>query len=256
MDSTIPDELDIDGIEGLAAVLDELLALPPDEFTQARNAAAKRLRAEGSRAAADAVKRVPRPPLALWALNRVAHEQPALIESLLEAADQLREAYRSGGDIRAATTPERAAEAGVVDAAGGIARARGMNVSDAVVERLRHTVHAAAVDADTAAALRNGRLLREPEAPSLDALLGSLPQPPRATRPPADDARRLALRKQIAAAEKDAEHARADDRAAADAARAARSAWERARGLADEASQHNEAAAERVRDLQRQLDES
>ena len=118
---------------------------------------------------------------------------------------------------------------------------------------MRHTVHAAALDADTAAALRDGRLLREPDAPSLDALLGSLPQP--AAKPPADDARRRALRKQIAAAEQDAENARAEDRAAADAAREARSAWERARGLAEETSRRSEAAAERVRDLRRQLDD-
>lgn len=249
------DGLDIDAIEGLGVVLDELLALPPDAFTAARNAAVKRLRTEGRRDVADAIKGVPRPPVALWALNRLAREQPSLIEAFLAAADQLREAYRSGGDIRAATAPERAAEAHVVDAASGLARAQGLNVSDAVTERLRQTVHAAAAGAETADALRNGRLLREPEAPSLDALLGSLPQPSKTTKPSSDQAERRALTKQIAAAEQAAEAARAGDRAAAEAAGAARSAWERAERQARDASQRSDDAAERLRDLQRRLDD-
>ena len=49
--------------EGAEDVLEELLALPPERFTEARNAAVKQLRAAGRRDAADAVKGIPRPPL-------------------------------------------------------------------------------------------------------------------------------------------------------------------------------------------------
>ena len=99
---------------GSEDLVGELLALPPEEFTAARNAAVKRLRAEGQRDVAETIQGLPRPPLSLWALNHVAHEQPKLIEAFLDSAEQLREAYRSGGDIRAATSPERDAEAAVV----------------------------------------------------------------------------------------------------------------------------------------------
>ena len=153
----------------------ELLALPPEEFTAARNAAVKRLRAEGQRDVAETIQGLPRPPLSLWALNHVAHEQPKLIEAFLDSAEQLREAYRSGGDIRAATSPERDAEAAVVGAAVEFARGEGRKLTEAVMERLRQTVRAAAADAGVGEELRNGRLIREPEAPSIGELLGSMP---------------------------------------------------------------------------------
>ena len=250
-------EPDSEAAAGIEPVLDELLALPPADFTAARNAAARQLRVEGRRAAADALKSVPRPPVSLWALNRLAREQPSLIADFLAAADQLREAYRSGGDIRAATAPERAAEASVVEAAGALARAAGMNVTEVVSERLRQTVRAAASVAETAAALRAGRLTREPEAPSLDDLLGSMSQGASAAEPARqrqdERTRRRALERRIAAAEQAAAEAHRDDRAAAEAAREARKTLQRVEASAERTRQRSQAADEHLRDLQGQL---
>ena len=248
------------GHQGIDDIVDELLAIPPQQFTEARNEAAKQARAEGHREAADEIKRLSRPPIALWALNRLAHEQPSLIESFLSAADRLRQAHRGGGDIRAAMPPARDAEAGVVAAAGKLARAHGMNVTDTVMRALRETLSAAAADAAVATALRDGRLLREPEAPSIDEILASLPQASAAARkkePPRRDreAEALALREEIADAKAEASRARDEARAASDRARAAQREWERAQKHAERAQRASDAAEERLTDLRERFGE-
>jgi hypothetical protein len=241
-------------MEGSDDVIGELLAIPPEQFTEARNAAVKRLRGDGQRDAAEAIKALPRPPVALWALNHLAREQPKLIQAFLEAAEHLREAYRTGGDIRAATSPEREAEAAVVAAAVKLARGEGRKLTEPVMERLRQTVRAAAADADVADELRDGRLIHEPAAPSIGDLLGSLP--PTAGKPSAKstprrdgEAERRALREEIAAARSAASEARSEAREAADAARAAEREWHRAEKLAEKAQKQSEAAEQRLQDL-------
>jgi hypothetical protein len=257
---------DRETIEGAEDVVTELLALPPQEFTRARNDAVKRLRAEGRRAAADAVKALPRPPLSLWALNRLARDDASPIDAFLAAAGKLLEAHRSGGDIRAATAPERAAEARVVSVASDVVRGQGAKMTAAVTSRLRETLRAAAADAAIAAALRSGRLMREPTAPSLEEILASLPErlPATRSRPakaetaeerparPRED-RRPALREALKSARKQASDARSEARAAAAAAGAARRELRRAEALAERTQGQAEAAEERVRTLEEQL---
>ena len=245
---------------GSEDLVGELLALPPEEFTAARNAAVKRLRAEGQRDVAETIQGLPRPPLSLWALNHVAHEQPKLIEAFLDSAEQLREAYRSGGDIRAATSPERDAEAAVVAAAVEFARGEGRKLTEAVMERLRQTVRAAAADAGVGEELRNGRLIREPEAPSIGELLGSMPatsaKPSKKPESRRDrDAERRALREEIAAAESDASEKRGEARAAAEAARAAEREWQRSQKLAEKAQLRSDTAEQHLEELRQQLRE-
>jgi hypothetical protein len=263
-------EVNVETPDGIEDIVDELLALPPEGFTEARNAAARRLRAEGRRDAADAIKGLPKPAVSLWALNQLAHEQPSLVETFLRSADQLREAYRSGGDIRAASSPEREAEARVVSAATDLVRAGGKKVTEAVLDRLRQTMRAAAADAEIASALRDGRLLREPAVPSIDELLGSMPRAaraptsksvpkskmaPRSTagRQPDHEARRAELRDEIAVAESDASEAHSEARGAERMERAAQREWERAQKLAERAQQRRDAAARRLEDLQQRL---
>jgi hypothetical protein len=248
-----------DTVDGAEEVVEGLLALPPKEFTEARNEAAKRLRADGNRAAADAVKSLPRPPISLWALNRLAREDVSPIDAFLEAAAALLEAHRSGGDIRAATVPEREAEARVVSAASKLVQGQGSKLTDAVTSRLRETLRAAAADAEVAAALRAGRLTHEPEAPSLGEILASLPSPPatgEASKTPparalADERREL--RAERDAAKKEASHAQAEARAAVSAAEAAQRTWKRAQEAAERAQRRADTAEERVQQIEAQL---
>jgi hypothetical protein len=251
-------------------VLDALLVLPPQEFTAARNAAAKQLTADGRREAAAEIKSLPRPPVSVWLLNLLAREQASVVASFLDAADALRGAYASAGDIRAATGPEREAEARVVAAATELARARGTGMTETVSRGLRQTLSAAAADAGVAATLRDGRLLGEPDAPSIDRLLGSIPQAPaakaktkaKATEPKPKktksrdlEADRVALQERVAGAESEATAARVGARAAADAWAAAQEAWERAQKDAEGAQRRSDAAEKRLAELQRRLTE-
>ena len=174
-------------------VLDELLAIPPKEFVAARNAAAKQLQADGDREAAGEIKALPRPSLSLWSLNRLAHEQADLIETFLDAAGKLRKAHESGGDIRAATPPEREAEARVVAAAAKLAGTQG-SATETVMRGLRATVGAAAADQETAA--------DPPSRPADPGAGGALPRPASrlapASSPPGQRRRRRRKRPRVA----------------------------------------------------------
>jgi hypothetical protein len=255
-------DADITGSEDVVA---ELLAIPPERFTEARNATSKQLREEGRRDVADAIKRLPRPPLSLWALNALAREQPKPVKAFCDAAAALREAYRSGGDIRAATAPERAAESRLAAAAAERLRAEGKNATDTVMRSLGQTLRAAAADAEIEAALRKGLLLREPEAPSIDDLLGSLPAAPaapasaggkaKAARQRADGKERRELEEQVTAAKAKAAEARSEARATADAARTAEAEWKRAEKRAGTARERSESAQQRLEQLQQRLAE-
>src|SRR3954468_2121128 len=142
---------------------DELYGLPDAEFTAARDALAKRLRAEKRREDADAVKALRRPSVAAAAINRAVREHGA--DEVLAAGEALRAAHealvRGGGDaaaVREAMARER-------DAVRSFARrAVGEGASEATEQKVRATLHAASVDDDVREALTAGRLEREAEA--------------------------------------------------------------------------------------------
>jgi hypothetical protein len=245
---------------GIDDELDELLALRPAEFTAARNALATRLRREGRRGDADAVKALARPPVAVWALNRLARDQGRVVEAFLDAAAALREAYAGGGGVREATGPLRTAEARAVEAAEAIVRADAGRLTDSVARGIRSGLQAAATDPDAAEALRRGRVLGEPDEPSLEALLASLPPPSGRASARKEDrgadakARRAQLRAEIAEAEEEASAAREEVREATTAVDAAKAALARAEQEAESARRRRDAAAERLQDLRDELE--
>ena len=142
---------------------DRLYGLPLEEFTPARDAAARELRRAGDRDAAARVAKLPKPSPAAWTANQVAREQPELIEALLEAGAALREAQdaavsgHGGRSLREATLAERGAVDAVMTAATAHHPA-GRALSRAMADRLRTTLHAAAGDVAIREALANGRL--------------------------------------------------------------------------------------------------
>src|SRR5919204_1043552 len=124
---------------------DELYGLPLEEFTAARDAAAKELRRAGDREAAGALAKLPKPTPAAWAANQLARSEPELMQELLEAGDALREAQATavggggGAELREAAASERRA----VDAAMGAAaklKPAGRPLSRAMADRLRATL--------------------------------------------------------------------------------------------------------------------
>ena len=137
----------------------ELYALPPEEFTTARDAAAKQAKAAGDPAAGKELKALRRPSVAAWLVNRLAAEQGALLEQLLALGPALAEAQSAGhaDDLRALGRQRRQ----LVEAVAGTAvSAAGRPVAGPVRDEVVSTLEAALADPSSAEAVRSGRLVR------------------------------------------------------------------------------------------------
>jgi hypothetical protein len=138
-------------------ITDRLYALPPEEFTRARNQAEGELRKAGKRELADQVKALRKPTAAASTVNQLVRNHRAEVEAFLEAAARLRDAQVAGkGDLAEATQAERVARNELV-ALGG--------------EQVRATLQAAAVDDGIARDLLAARLVHEPEPAGFGTLL-------------------------------------------------------------------------------------
>ncbi|MCW2667516.1 MAG: hypothetical protein JWN57_2478, partial [Frankiales bacterium] len=63
---------------------EDLYALPPEEFTAARDAAARQARADGDRAGAAALKALRKPTAPAHLVNLLVRAEPDLVDQLLE----------------------------------------------------------------------------------------------------------------------------------------------------------------------------
>lgn len=204
---------------GLEEELDRLYALPLNEFTAARDEVAKRLRDEGERELADEVKRLRKPSVAVWLVNRLARERQVDVKRLLNAGEALAKA-------QAAPTRESFAEARrdeqhalerLAAAARELAGQEG--VGAAAADRATQTLRAASVTPEGRDLLRQGRLTEELEPPGFEALTGMPSPPPRVKRPAPkrNDAKLKKARERV-------EKLKAEERELAAAARAAQRA--------------------------------
>ena len=137
----------------------DLYALPPEDFTAARDAAAAQAKADGDRAAVTALKALRRPSVSAWLVNRLARDEPELLDSLLALGPELAEAQATGsGDALRELGAELRA---LVDAVTGRAVAlAGRPVTTAVQVEVNGTLEAALSDPASAQAVRAGRLVR------------------------------------------------------------------------------------------------
>ena len=257
--------------DSLEQVADELYGLPPGEFTEARDALVKRLRADKERDLANQVKGLRRPTVAAWALNQLVRNRRKDVGALLAAGEELREAQEQlvgGGDRSAfqrAAAKERELVAKLARDAASLAAEAGVGSSQGLEEKLISTLHAAALDEETAAELGAGRVLREHQAVAgfgggFDvAPAPSKPAPKRAkqAKPPKEDA---AKKERVAAAEAKAREelsaARLEERKAGrerdTAAKAAARAAERARKAEERAAE----TARRLDEAREELEEA
>lgn len=137
-----------------------------DAFVRERSAAAKELRGEGKRSEAAAVAKLAKPSVAAWIVNRVSRDTPDLVGDLLDAGARLREVQLGAGsaaDLRAAAEDQDEALRAVMREVENVAAARGPAAA-ATLDRVRETLHAAALDADLAEQVRRGVLVREQRA--------------------------------------------------------------------------------------------
>jgi hypothetical protein len=141
----------------LDEIVDELYGLPPEEFTAARNTAAKQAKSDGDTELSDQVKALAKPTVAAWLANQLARERADELESLALLGEQMREATASmdGARLRE-LTPRRHSEVdALVKDAGTLS---GRKVSADVAQKLRETLDAALVDPAAAQAVRSGQL--------------------------------------------------------------------------------------------------
>ncbi|MEV8368714.1 transposase [Microbacterium sp. NPDC064584] len=199
----------------LDAVAAELYALPPDEFTAARNVRANQ--ADGPLAAQ--IKALRKPTAAAWAVGLLARE--GQLGDALELSAALREAQDDldAAELNRLGRQRRALVAALAAQAADLAAAKGVTVSASARTEIEKTINAAVMDAAAAAAVMTGRLVRTLEATGLepvdltDAVGGSVPGVPDAPAPSRDD---LAERRARKAAERELREA---ERAAGEADR-------------------------------------
>lgn len=167
-------------MSALHAALDELYRAPPEEFILTRARLERELRDAGHTDEAAAIKRLRRPSLGVWAVNRLARDAPDAIDELIRATDNVR------------ATQHETLQGGSADAMREAARDR-QSLIDELVEQatgalighapnprtyrddIANLLEAASVDADTADLLRAGRLTRSLSAPAGFDALGEPP---------------------------------------------------------------------------------
>lgn len=138
---------------------EQLYLLPPEEFTAARDEAAKTAKADGDADRAKALKALRRPSVAAWLVNVLVAEQPDLVEQLLALGPGLAAAQSQGqGDELRALGAQRRDLVGAVVRQAVELGDRG--VTAAVRDEVASTLETALADAEAAEAVRSGRLVR------------------------------------------------------------------------------------------------
>ena len=228
-------------------LLAQLLAEAPDDFVARRTAVVRDLRKRGERDLAARISGLRRPPLSVWAANRLHEVASRELEDLLATGARLREAQFAALEGRAGVGGARefsvlvsahsAAVAAAVDASIGFLARSGRDASDPVRRRLQVTLREASLGgADRQAELAEGRLTAdlEPEGFGGFGNLVPMPAPPGAPEPP-----------EAPSAEPDRAAAARDARRAADEQkRTAREARAEAQALRKEAERLEREARE------------
>jgi hypothetical protein len=222
----------------LDAEIDRLYGLPLDEFVRERDELARRLNRAGDRDAGARVKALRKPTVGAWALNQAVRRRRAETDALLATGERLREAHEAllaGGDqaaLRETMDEERSLTSKLADCAEAIASETGKS-GPALRDRVRATLHAAAVADEARAELDAGRFVREREAVGLGPFGAGVPatdspgkraRPKRADAPPAPDPRLVAAERSLAEAREALARAESDHAAAVASAESARQA--------------------------------
>jgi NADH dehydrogenase/NADH:ubiquinone oxidoreductase subunit G len=145
----------------LQEAADELYSLPLDEFTPRRNDLAKELRPR-DRDLAEAVRRLPKPSRAAWAVNAFSRRGREQLDALLTLGAQLREAQEdlAGETLRELSEQARPAVRQAVQAAAELAARGEVTLSESAERQVEQTLRAALADEQAARAVQTGFLTR------------------------------------------------------------------------------------------------
>ncbi|MBT2595157.1 hypothetical protein [Arthrobacter sp. ISL-72] len=154
----------------LAGIAAALYTQPLEGFVAARTAAAKAAAEDSGRALADAVRALPKPSAAAWAVNMLAVHRPDSLGELADLGAAMRSAQDDldAGALRTLSQERRQLLNQVMEAARDVTEQQGRKLSSAVATEVEQTLRAVTVDEGAAAAVRSGRLLRVLSADGVD----------------------------------------------------------------------------------------
>jgi hypothetical protein len=239
--------------DDLPPAADELYGLTLEEFVGARNALAKRLRAEGDGKAAKRVGALRKPNVPAWTINQLVRSRSGDIGEFARTADELRAAQTdllegrgAPARLREARTAERAAVERLLELARGLFPG-GREPAAATLDRIAATLHAAAADESVRDGVLSGRLLTDyepsgfgdlqvelPDAPPAAAREEPVEAPERDAEAEAREAAERERRERVAALQEALDEATAERERAESALEAARAEEARLRSALDE----------------------
>src|ERR1051326_1973726 len=126
-----PDQHDLQA--QVDAVADVLYALSPDEFSPTRDEYIRQAREQRNQPLARELGKLRKPTQSAWLINQLWREQREVIEQLFELASELNraQAEAAGPALRELTQQRRHLENALLQQAIGLARQKGVHVSDA-----------------------------------------------------------------------------------------------------------------------------
>ena len=231
----------------ITSIANDLYALTPAEFTAERNR-----RAKDAGDLSGQVRELPKPSAAAWGVNVFARLRAGELTQLIELGELLRAAQDDADSnaLQQLSKQRRALVAAMAREAASVAGERGAPVNAAAIMQIEQTLQAAMFDADAAAAVASGRLIRSLTSDGVEpvdlegavaGLLEGVRLPVRAA--PIDLA---AKRREVAS--------RKADEAEQDSA-AAQAEAETAREAADAATARHEDLEAEIDDLRQQLED-
>jgi hypothetical protein len=164
-------------VPGLDDLTDELYAVPPALFVDARSAVVAAARAAGDTATASRLTKLRKPTVTAWLANRLVRTEPDLVAGALALGPALRDATVAGDRdaLRDLTRHRQILLRDLVAAARSLAQDAGQTFTATTQRELEATFTAAAADPTAAAALAMGRLAAPLSSVGLGFELGAVP---------------------------------------------------------------------------------
>lgn len=139
---------------------DELYALPAEEFVEARNALAKRVKSEGEADVAARIKALRKPTVAAWLTNQLVRQHRDEVAALAELGERMRKAMSGmdGAALRELTGERKKQVDALLKAARKVAQDAGQKAGPDLIEAIAATLDAAIADPRAAEQLLAARL--------------------------------------------------------------------------------------------------
>lgn len=160
--------------------VDDLFKLPLADFTEARNALAKRLKQSGRADDANLVKTLVKPSISAWAVNQLYWNHRSAFERLLAAGQRFHKAQTSGAsgkiaDLRGALEARREALTHLSELAESLLSEAGHNASPETIRRITTTLEAVSARASSDDGPTLGRLSQDVDPPGFELLAAFIP---------------------------------------------------------------------------------